>query len=152
MEPAVSAAYSALWSPNTGVVDYGVVTRTLAEDVIASGRGDVKLQFEVQGFSHTKDGRVEVVGVEPGQAGPTKRVTAKHVITCAGLQADRVAQLAGGAKDPRVVAFRGTYYQCAPGKQDIVRTNGAGGRLCSHRTPPSLCMCCVCVCVRWVGW
>ena len=97
MEPAVSAAYSALWSPNTGVVDYGVVTRTLAEDVIASGRGDVKLQFEVQGFSHTKDGRVEVVGVEPGQAGPTKRVTAKHVITCAGLQADRVAQLAGGA-------------------------------------------------------
>lgn len=30
MEPAVSTAYSALWSPNTGIADYGVVTRSLA--------------------------------------------------------------------------------------------------------------------------
>jgi L-2-hydroxyglutarate oxidase LhgO len=46
MEPAVSAAYSALWSPNTGIVDYGVVTRSLAGEVVSSGRADIKLQFE----------------------------------------------------------------------------------------------------------
>jgi hypothetical protein len=45
MEPAVSAAHSALWSPNTGVVDYGVVARSMAADVFESGRGDVRCGF-----------------------------------------------------------------------------------------------------------
>ena len=123
MEPAVSGAYSALWSPNTGVVDYGVVARSMAADVYESGRGDVKCGFEVKGIEAAEGGRLVITGLEPGQNGPTKTVTARHVITCAGFYADQVAQLAGGAVHPKVVAFRGTYYQMKPQYKDIVRTN-----------------------------
>lgn len=56
MEPNV-AAYSALWSPNTGIADYGLVTRSLAVDLLETGRGDVKLQFQVDSFKQTPDGR-----------------------------------------------------------------------------------------------
>ena len=45
-EPAISAAYSALWSPNTGVIDYSVVARHLAQEILNSGRADIKLSFE----------------------------------------------------------------------------------------------------------
>ena len=157
LEPAVSA-YSALWSPNTGVIDYAVVARHLAEEILRSGRGDIKLGFEATAFDvagGTEAGgagqggaaggarapSVLVSGVEPGQAGPTRTVRGRHVITCAGFYADRVAGLAGGAADPRVVTFRGTYYQMKPGVKDIVRTNvypvpsGGGIPVGVHFTP-----------------
>jgi L-2-hydroxyglutarate oxidase LhgO len=123
MEPAVSAAFSALWSPNTGVVDYGLVARSFAADVFETGRGDVKCGFEVLSVEGAEGDRVVITGVEPGQKGPTKAVTARHVITCAGFYADKVARLAGGAVHPKVVAFRGTYYQMKPQYKDIVKTN-----------------------------
>jgi L-2-hydroxyglutarate oxidase LhgO len=123
MEPAVSAAHSALWSPNTGVVDFGVVARSLAADVFETGRGDVKCDFEVKSVAPAEGGRLVLTGLKPGQLGPQRTVTARHVITCAGFYADRVAQLAGGAEHPKVVAFRGTYYQMKPEYKDIVRTN-----------------------------
>ena len=124
MEPAVSKAHSALWSPNTGVVDYGIVAKSLAVDVYETGRGDVKCGFEALSVTSSGEGgRLVITGLEPGQQGPVKTVTAKHVITCAGFYADKVAQLAGGAEHPKVVAFRGTYYQMKPAYQDIVKTN-----------------------------
>jgi 2-hydroxyglutarate dehydrogenase len=146
MEPNVSAAHSALWSPNTGVIDYGLVARALADDVVASGRGDVKLRFRLtaveEGDARGADaGRLVLRGVEPGQAGPQKVITARHVITCAGFYADRVAQLAGGKPEPKVVTFRGTYYQMKPAFKDIVKTNvypvpnGSGIPVGVHFTP-----------------
>jgi L-2-hydroxyglutarate oxidase LhgO len=140
-EPAVSKAYSALWSPNTGIADYGVVSRSLAGEIIASGKGDVKLEFEVQKIDKTSDGRVVITGVEPGQKGPSKRVIAKNVIACAGFHSDRVAGFAGGASDPKVVTFRGTYYQMKAPYKDIVKTNvypvpsGGGIPVGVHFTP-----------------
>ena len=139
-EPAVVAT-SALWSPNTGIADYGAVTRALAEEVTGSGRGDVKVQWEVRGARRLADGRVELAGGEKGQGGPAKTVTARHVITAGGLQADRVARLFGGAVEPRVVAFRGTYYQMKPEHAGIVHTNvypvpsGGGIPVGVHFTP-----------------
>ena len=123
MEPAVSAAYSALWSPNTGIVDYGLVARSLAADVGDTGRGDVRNRFEVTAIEKGAGGRIVVRGVEPGQVGPEKRVTAAYVITCAGFYADRVAKLAGGAEHPKIVTFRGTYWQMKAPLKDIVKTN-----------------------------
>ena len=84
---------------------------------------------------------VEVLGVEPGQKGPVKRVRGKHVITCAGFYADRVASSAGGAPTPKVVTFRGTYYQMKQPFKDVVRTNvypvpsGGGIPVGVHFTP-----------------
>lgn len=123
MEPAVSAAYSALWSPNTGIVDYGLVAHSLAADVADTGRGDVRNRFQVTAIEGGESGRVVVRGVEPGQVGPEKRVTAACVITCAGFYSDRVARMVGGAEHPKIVTFRGTYWQMKAPLKDIVKTN-----------------------------
>jgi L-2-hydroxyglutarate oxidase LhgO len=42
---------------------------------------------------------------------PAGQLEARRVLTCAGVQADRVAALSGGSREPRVVAFRGDYWQ-----------------------------------------
>ena len=36
-------------------------------------------------------------------------VRSKYVITCCGLQSDRVAQLSGCKSEPKIVPFRGEY-------------------------------------------
>jgi 2-hydroxyglutarate dehydrogenase len=48
-------------------------------------------------------------------------VRARHVITCAGTHADRVAQSAGGGTYPKVVPFRGMYYQLKPEYRHLIR-------------------------------
>ena len=132
LEPNV-VGYSALYSPNTGVVDYGLVANQMAKDLTDTGRGTVKLRFEVKEMTPQEDGQgVVISGCEPGQKGPVKHVRAKHVITCAGLHADRLAEKTGGASHPKVVPFRGTYYQMKPEYKDICKMNiypvpGGGG-------------------------
>lgn len=141
IEPNVRA-YSALWSPNTGVVDFGLVTRSLAHDVITTGRGDIKLSFQANKFEKDPEsGRIVISGVEPGQRGPKKVVTAKYVITCGGLYADRLGVMAGGSPSPKIVPFRGTYYQVKEEYKDICKVNiypvpsGGGIPVGIHFTP-----------------
>lgn len=147
LEPNV-AGYSALYSPHTGVVDYAAVARSFAHDILSSGRGAIRLCFQANEFEETTaltqaqntqstqnnqqndaahpqvaESRVIVRGTEPGQRGPTMTVTGRRVITCAGLQSDRVAKAAGGMKAPRVVPFRGTYYQLKDKYKDMVHMN-----------------------------
>src|SRR5206468_11329039 len=46
---------------------------------------------------------------------------ADFLINCAGLHCDRVAQLAGEARETRVVPFRGEYYKIRGDRQHLVR-------------------------------
>ncbi len=46
---------------------------------------------------------------------------ANELIVCGGLQADRLARLAGLAVDFRIVPFRGEYYRLPANKNDIVK-------------------------------
>lgn len=80
--------------------------------------------------------------MEPKQRGPTLKVSAKNVITCAGFYSDRVAGLAGGNPNKaKVVTFRGTYYQLKPEYRGICRMNvypvpsGGGIPVGVHFTP-----------------
>ena len=45
----------------------------------------------------------------------------RHLITCAGLQADRVARLCGVDPGVRIVPFRGEYYELTPSRRSLVR-------------------------------
>ncbi|KAK9768161.1 hypothetical protein K7432_001408 [Basidiobolus ranarum] len=140
-EPNVRA-YSALYSPNTGIVDYGLVAQNLAEEIKDSGRGEIKLAFEAKKFTQTSDDRVLIKGAEPANKGPTLEVIGKNVITCAGFYADRVSGLTGGnPNSARVVTFRGTYYQVKPEYRGLVKMNvypvpsGGGIPVGVHFTP-----------------
>lgn len=43
------------------------------------------------------------------------------MVSCAGLQSDRVAALSGGPRDQRIVPFRGTYHRLVPEKAELIR-------------------------------
>jgi L-2-hydroxyglutarate oxidase LhgO len=106
------AGIRALWSPCTGIVDFSQVAASYARDVCDAG-GEV----------HT--GR-EVVGLRPMTDRVVLRTTAgeleaRRVLTCAGLHADRVAALSDGPREPRVVPFRGDYWQLRPEARHLSR-------------------------------
>ena len=92
----------ALHAPRAGVIDYGNVAASYAEDVLGAG-GEIELAREVTAI-RSVDGRVDVE--TPGGA-----YTAGFVVTCGGLQSDRLAHLDGrNTIRPRIVPFRGDYY------------------------------------------
>ncbi len=46
---------------------------------------------------------------------------ADRVIVCAGLQADRLARASGRSAEPRIVPFRGEYWQLVPERTSLVK-------------------------------
>jgi L-2-hydroxyglutarate oxidase LhgO len=106
------AGIRALWSPCTGIVDYSLVARGYARDVRDAG-GEVHTGRELGGVRRYGD-RVVLET-------PAGELEARRVLTCAGLQSDRVAALTGGAREPRIVPFRGDYWQLRPQARELCR-------------------------------
>ncbi|MCP9622038.1 L-2-hydroxyglutarate oxidase [Nocardia otitidiscaviarum] len=111
-EPRVTGV-GALFVPDTGIIDYSRVTAALAAQVRAAG-GTVILGAEITAIDETGD----AVTV----SGPAGSWRARRLVVCAGLQADRLARLAGLRTQLRIVPFRGEYYQLPPARKDLVRT------------------------------
>lgn len=102
----------ALWSPNTGIVDYNLVTAAYAEDVRKAG-AEIFLSRAVTGLDLRPDETtLETRGGE---------IQARHVVACAGLYADRLARLTGGSGDPQIVPFRGDYWMLTSEKRHLAR-------------------------------
>ncbi len=93
----------ALHAPNTGIVDYGRVAQVIADE-LADGGVDVRYGVAVESID--ADGAVVQT-----VSGP---VTARTVIVCAGLWADRLARRAGAPREPQIVPFRGAYLVLKP--------------------------------------
>lgn len=102
----------ALHAPNTGVVDYAAVAGRIAAELRAGG---VALRFS------TKVTAIEGAGTAVVHT-PQGPVSAKTVIVCAGLWADRLARRAGASRDPQIVPFRGAYLGLTP--TETPRVNG----------------------------
>ncbi|WP_405134154.1 L-2-hydroxyglutarate oxidase [Nocardia sp. NBC_01388] len=111
-EPRVTGV-GALYVPSTGIIDYQRVTAALADEVRAAG-GEIVLGTEITAIDETAD----AVTV----SGPSGSWRAARLVVCGGLQADRLARLAGVDTDLRIVPFRGEYYQLPPDRSDLVHT------------------------------
>src|SRR5918911_3966594 len=111
LEPAC-VGVRAIWSPNTGIVDYDRVAAAYADDVRAAG-GEILPGRRVQAI-HRRSGCVLLET-------PVGDVEARRVVACAGLYADRVARMTGGPPDPRIVPFRGDYWVLRPEKRHLAR-------------------------------
>ncbi len=111
-EPHITGV-GALFVPSTGIIDYSRVTAALAERVRAAG-GEIVLGAEITAVAETSD----AITV----SGPTGSWRARRLVACAGLQADRVARLAGLRISLRIVPFRGEYYQLPPERKGLVNT------------------------------
>ncbi|CAI4222876.1 unnamed protein product [Auanema sp. JU1783] len=108
----------ALWSPHTGIVDWGYVCKRFAEDFEKRG-GSVFVKYPVESIESSGDPKYPIRLTSNGYA----NVHANKLITCAGLQADRVAQLSGCDADPKIVPFRGEYLLLKREKRHLVNTN-----------------------------
>ena len=111
IEPA-ARGLRALYSPTTGIVDYSLVARGLAADITAGG-GVILTDHRVTGLRRLPGSW----SVRTTQSS----ITAHRVVTCAGLQSDRLAALTGGSREPRIVPFRGEYSRLRPGRERLVR-------------------------------
>ena len=107
-----AAGVSAIFSPNTGIIDYSQVSRAYADDYAAAG-GEIALGAAVTGAAFD-NGSVRLL-TSKGD------IAARHVINCAGLHADRVAGLMSTDAGVRIVPFRGEYFSLRADRQDIVK-------------------------------
>lgn len=111
----------AIWSPHTGIVDWKLVNQHYGQDFCKAG-GEIYTSFAVSSIqeldsSKSDDHRMII------EASDGRQLTARHVITAAGLHADRVARLTGGGATPKIVPFRGEYLVLKASRSNIVRTN-----------------------------
>lgn len=109
-EPRITGL-GALFSPTTGITDYAAITRRMADLVVERG-GEISTGEAVEAIREEPNG----VTVETSR----RRIRSRYLIACAGIQADRIARLAGMALDFRMVPFRGEFYRLGPDKDDIV--------------------------------
>ncbi|HTN75020.1 MAG TPA: L-2-hydroxyglutarate oxidase [Pirellulaceae bacterium] len=107
-----AAGIAAVHVPEAGIVNYRRVAEKLAELLVARG-GQVltdtrflKLHREPQGV---------IVETSRGD------FQAKHVVTSAGLQADRVAAHTGHKLAAQILPFRGEYFELVPNMEHLCR-------------------------------
>jgi L-2-hydroxyglutarate oxidase len=102
----------AIHVPETGIVDYTAVSRRLAERVQARG-GQLWLNAAV----HNVMPRENSVVLQSAAG----EVEAQHVINCAGLYSDRIAEMSGADPGVQIVPFRGEYYELTPEARPLCR-------------------------------
>lgn len=108
-----AAGVQAIFSPNTGIIDYRRVSQAYAVEFGENG-GDLLMNTPVHGISQ-RDG---LMYLETSRG----EITARHIINCAGLQADKVARMMGAEPGLRIVPFRGEYFSIRPERQYLVRS------------------------------
>lgn len=135
-EPHVSGV-AGLWTPETGVTDFGVVCRALA-DAIRARRGHIRTDIEVVDL-HATDQQVDVTAAGTGHV-----CSARTVVVCAGLRSDQLLATTAGADghptadantdtdagadtdadaDARIVPVRGSWLELRPDQRHLVRGN-----------------------------
>jgi (S)-2-hydroxyglutarate dehydrogenase len=105
-------ALRALVSPTTGIVDYVQVSEKMAGLVRQRG---VEITTGAAVLSIRRTGERLVLETARGP------VETRHLINCAGLHSDRVAQLMGIRPEVRIIPFRGEYYMLRPERRSLVR-------------------------------
>lgn len=101
-----------IFVPQTGIVDYKVVSQKLAAKFESMG-GQIKLGSKVTGVE-VSPGNVKII------AGDTV-VETRLMVNCAGLYCDKIAEMSGQKLDVRIVPFRGEYFALKPEKAGLVK-------------------------------
>lgn len=92
-----------LWVPCTGIIDFPGVVRKLGELLTAKfPQSKVLTGQEVIDFEKHNDYTTVIT--------QSSKFNGKYIITCGGLQADRLAKKEGNKSDAAIVGFRGDYF------------------------------------------
>lgn len=116
----------AIDSPYTGIVDWRMVALSYGQDFEEAG-GRVVTEFEVNDISMATE---SPAGTTEGMEYPIAirdskgdEVRCRFVLTCGGLYSDRLSQISGCSREPRIVPFRGDYLVLKPEKHYLVKGN-----------------------------
>jgi (S)-2-hydroxyglutarate dehydrogenase len=107
-----AAGVRAIHVTETGIVDFRQVCERLAQRV-RDREGQLLTNTRVTGMTQ-----------EPGSVvihSTAGDIAAKLVVTCAGLQCDRVTGMSGQTLSAKIVPFRGEYYALKPAAQHLCR-------------------------------
>lgn len=103
IEPYVESI-GGIWVPCTGIIDFRGATEKMVELALAQNQNSsLKMGHEV--IAIERQGDASSIKTNKGD------FSAKHLIFCAGLQADRLARKDGVKLKEQVVGFRGDYYE-----------------------------------------
>lgn len=108
----------AIHSPHTGIVDWALVTEYYAKDFKTSG-GEIFTNFEAKSFKPNSDPNFPVTATDS----KGRRLNSKYILTCGGLQADKIAEMTGNKNPPKIVPFRGEYLLLNPKKAHMIKGN-----------------------------
>ena len=125
----------AIYSPNTGIVDYRRVVESFVNEIEARG-GEIKTGQTVTAIQRIGNQvRVTTHAIprspkspDFGRSQDAKESSdsgdvfeSRFVIACGGVYADRLAALSGGSRDPRIVPFRGDYYILKESQRHLIK-------------------------------
>ncbi len=106
-----SVIKTCLFVPQAGVVDYGEVVRTYADEFIELG-GEIEYIEEI---------------IEIENLNNVKKIKSKNnsfscefLINCAGLFSDEIARMDGMSPNVRIIPFRGEYYKIRNTKNSLL--------------------------------
>jgi len=109
-EPYVKGTKAVL-VPSTGIIDFKKVLDKYA-DLLKKHECDIVFNSEVIDIKEETD-NVKVVT-------ESSEYSAEFVISCAGLQSDRIAKKSNNDLDVRIIPFRGEYYKLRDDKKYLV--------------------------------
>ncbi len=107
-----AAGVAGLYVAETGIVDYSAVTEAMASQLRLQG-GRIVNRAKVRAVA--RRGSEVVIQTTAGE------YRGDYLVSCAGLQSDRLARLAGLEPGVRIVPFRGEYYEVVPARRHLVR-------------------------------
>jgi L-2-hydroxyglutarate oxidase len=106
-----AAGIRALHSPGTGIIDFARVVETMASELRADGV-DLLMGRQVLGIDRRSG--TSTVLTSGGE------VSARRILSCAGLYSDKVAGMSG-PPPVQIVPFRGDYYSLKPEARHLCR-------------------------------
>lgn len=101
-----------IFVPQTGIVDYKVVSQKIAEIIISKG-AEIKFGEEVLDF--------KLNGNEVYIKTNKNNYTSKIVVGCAGLYSDKIAEMTNSKTDFKIIPFRGEYYKLRDSAKHLVK-------------------------------
>ena len=112
IEPFVEGL-QAIYVPQTGIIDYGLVCQKLKENIEKLG-GIVKTGFSVQNLFENEKGVII-------HSSKRSQIGAKVAINCGGLYSDRLAKSSLKKKDTKIIPFRGEYFKLKETSKYLVK-------------------------------
>ena len=100
-----------LYVPQTGIVDYTMVTEKFGE-MVREKNGEIKLEHRVIDIQKRSD--EIIIETDNGE------ILCRNLINCAGLQSDRIAKKSGVNPGLKIIPFRGEYYELKSHKKNLV--------------------------------